>query len=154
MKALIPWALVAALAVCGPVARAADEKTTDAAATEPAANHNQQEVLLALWHAAMDWCRATGDEAGFESLAIDYATHFEKSPPMWVSLPQQLGLPARIGLWEELRQIGQALIHLIEPGRNDQGPTLQHDQAGGTGEQILRQLAAPLHEVRNVVANK
>ncbi len=61
---------------------------------EPAANHNQQEVLLALWHAAMDWCRATGDEAGFESLAIDYATHFEKSPPMWVSLPQQLGLPA------------------------------------------------------------
>ncbi|GAT32430.1 hypothetical protein TSACC_2828 [Terrimicrobium sacchariphilum] len=35
MKALFPWALVAALAVSAvPVARAADEKTTDAAATE------------------------------------------------------------------------------------------------------------------------
>lgn len=46
-----------------------------------------------LWHAALDLCRATGDEETFEPLAIDYAAHFGKSPPLWNSLPGQLGLP-------------------------------------------------------------
>lgn len=46
----------------------------------------------ALWHAALDLCRASGDEETFEPLAIDYAAHFGKSAPLWTSLPAQLGM--------------------------------------------------------------
>lgn len=57
----------------------------------------QQETALRLWHAALDLCRAVGDEETFEPLAIDYAAHFGKSAPLWTSLPQQLGLPPLLG---------------------------------------------------------
>lgn len=45
-----------------------------------------------LWHAVLDWCRATGDEETFEPLAIDYAEHFGRSAPLWSSMPARLGL--------------------------------------------------------------
>ena len=53
---------------------------------------------LTLWHAVLDWCRATGDEEGFEPLAIDYAEHFGRSAPLWNSMPAQLGLPTLYGV--------------------------------------------------------
>mgnify|MGYP002732325899 FL=1 len=53
--------------------------------------------VAVLWHAALDLCRATGDEEAFESLAIDYAEHFGRSAPLWVSIPERLGLPALCG---------------------------------------------------------
>ena len=69
-------------------------------------------------------------------------------------LRQQLDLPTRIGLREELGEFGQAVVDLVEPRGNDQCPPLQHDQSRGTGEQILRQLAAPLEKMRDVVADQ
>ena len=51
----------------------------------------------ALWHAALDLCRATGDEETFEPLAIDYAAHFGRSAPLWTSLPAQLGMAPLYG---------------------------------------------------------
>ncbi len=53
--------------------------------------------VAVLWHAALDLCRATGDEEAFEPLAIDYAEHFGRSAPLWVSIPERLGLPALCG---------------------------------------------------------
>lgn len=50
-----------------------------------------------LWHAALDLCRALGDEEAFEPLAIDYAEHFGRSAPLWSSMPERLGLPALKG---------------------------------------------------------
>ncbi len=54
-------------------------------------------AVARLWHAALDLCRATGDEETFEPLAIDYAAHFGQSAPLWTSLPGQLGLPPLLG---------------------------------------------------------
>ena len=59
------------------------------ALSNPAA---EPDTVARLWHAVLDLCRATGDEATFEPLAIDYAAHFGKSAPLWTSLPGQLGL--------------------------------------------------------------
>jgi len=50
-----------------------------------------------LWHAVLDLCRALGDEAAFEPLAIDYAEHFGRSAPLWFSIPARIGLPALYG---------------------------------------------------------
>jgi len=54
-------------------------------------------AVARLWHAALDLCRATGDEETFEPLAIDYAAHFGQSAPLWTSLPGQLGLAPLLG---------------------------------------------------------
>lgn len=52
------------------------------------------------WAAALfDLYRATGQQASFDSVAIDYAMRFGRSAPAWFSLPDLLGgimpLPAR-----------------------------------------------------------
>lgn len=67
-------------------------------------------LAAVLWHAALDLCRAMGDEETFEPLAIDYAAHFGRSAPLWNSLPGQLGMStsrpsggdtaARKGQWQ------------------------------------------------------
>ncbi len=64
-----------------------------------ALNHSpiDDDKVAVLWHAALDLCRATGDEEAFEPLAIDYAEHFGRSAPLWVSIPERLGLPALCG---------------------------------------------------------
>ena len=49
-------------------------------------------LVASLWHALLDVYRATGDEEGFEPMAIDYAAHFGRSAPLWFSMPEQLGL--------------------------------------------------------------
>ena len=51
-------------------------------------------AVAGVWHTVLDLYRAIGDEEGFEPLAIDYAAHFDRSPPLWFSIPEQLGLPA------------------------------------------------------------
>lgn len=63
-------------------------------------------LALALWHAVLDLCRATGDEASFEPLAIDYAAHFGRSAPLWRSMPAQLGLAPLIGAASEVARRG------------------------------------------------
>ena len=56
-----------------------------------------EDKVAVLWHAILDWCRATGDEETFEPLAIDYAEHFGRSAPLWFSIPGRLGMAALYG---------------------------------------------------------
>lgn len=89
--------------------------------TEPV--DNQQ--VAALWHAALDLCRASGDEETFEPLAIDYAAHFGKSAPLWTSLPAQLGMAplqggsapqptARKGQWQSPATLSTSSITALQ----------------------------------------
>lgn len=57
----------------------------------------EEDRVIALWHAAMDLCRAVGDEEAFEPLAIDYAQHFGRSAPLWNSMPAFLGIKPLYG---------------------------------------------------------
>ncbi len=43
------------------------------------------------WFTAFDLYRATGKQDRFESLAIDYAGRFNRSAPMWFSMPEIVG---------------------------------------------------------------
>lgn len=61
------------------------------------ATPRDEDKVCRLWHAMLDWCRATGDEDTFEPLAIDYAEHFGRSAPLWFSLPARLGQAALVG---------------------------------------------------------
>ena len=61
------------------------------------ATPRDEDKVCRLWHAMLDWCRATGDEDTFEPLAIDYAEHFGRSAPLWSSLPARLGQTALAG---------------------------------------------------------
>lgn len=56
-----------------------------------------EEKVAVIWHAALDLCRAIGDEDAFEPLAIDYAEHFGRSAPLWASIPGRIGEPALHG---------------------------------------------------------
>ncbi len=47
------------------------------------------------WFAAFDLYRATAQNDRFESLAIDFASKFNRSAPMWFSMPEQVGLMAK-----------------------------------------------------------
>lgn len=51
------------------------------------ARHGHQETWLSLF----DLYRATGQQSAFERVALDFAQHFGRSAPQWVSLPDQLG---------------------------------------------------------------
>jgi ABC-type transporter Mla MlaB component len=42
----------------------------------------------ALWWMLFDLYQASGRQAAFDDIAIDYASHFETSPPAWNPLPQ------------------------------------------------------------------
>ena len=60
------------------------------------AQHAGQEGAeqLEIWMTLFDLYRATGQQDRFDTLAIDFAAHFERSAPLWFSLPEQLGLKA------------------------------------------------------------
>jgi len=45
-----------------------------------------------VWMTFFDLYRATGQKAGFDALAVDYAACCGRSAPLWFSLPEQLGL--------------------------------------------------------------
>ena len=64
-----------------------------------ALNAQPQDNALAavLWPALLDWCRAVGDEDSFETLSLDYAEHFDRSPPSWFSMPARLGRAPLVG---------------------------------------------------------
>ena len=47
---------------------------------------------LEIWMTLFDLYRATGQQEGFDILAIDFADCFGRSAPLWFSLPEQLGL--------------------------------------------------------------
>ncbi|BDT56996.1 hypothetical protein MasN3_04900 [Massilia varians] len=50
------------------------------------------------WWMLFDLYQATGQETRFESIAIDYASHFETSPPAWQPLPLAHDLPQLTGV--------------------------------------------------------
>lgn len=53
---------------------------------------NPRPELAEVWMAALfDLYRATGQQARFDSLALDCARRFGRSPPAWFSIPDQLG---------------------------------------------------------------
>jgi anti-anti-sigma regulatory factor/TolA-binding protein len=45
-----------------------------------------------IWMTLFDLLRATGQQQKFEPLAIDYASRYGRSAPVWFSMPDQLGL--------------------------------------------------------------
>ncbi len=49
--------------------------------------HNDEET----WYTAFDLYRATGKHDRFESLAIDFASKFNRSAPIWFSMPDMVG---------------------------------------------------------------
>ncbi len=51
------------------------------------ARHNHEET----WCTAFDLYRATGNHERFESLAIDFASKFNRSAPIWFSMPDIVG---------------------------------------------------------------
>jgi ABC-type transporter Mla MlaB component len=51
------------------------------------ARHNDDET----WYTAFDLYRATGKHDRFESLAIDFASKFNRSAPAWFSMPEMVG---------------------------------------------------------------
>jgi ABC-type transporter Mla MlaB component len=51
------------------------------------ARHNDEET----WYTAFDLYRATGKHDRFESLAIDFASKFNRSAPIWFSMPDMVG---------------------------------------------------------------
>lgn len=92
------------------------------------------QAVATTWHAVLDLYRATGDEEGFEPLAIDYATHFGRSAPLWFSMPGQLGLAPLAG--------GVAL----QPQRRDfrwNAPAILTAEAVGVLEAGLQMSPAP-----------
>ncbi|WP_292038890.1 STAS domain-containing protein [Massilia sp. UBA6681] len=50
------------------------------------------------WWMLFDLYQATGQEARFESIAIDYASHFETSPPAWQPPPPAQDVPQLTGV--------------------------------------------------------
>ena len=58
------------------------------------AHDDDETKSLEIWMTLFDLYRATGQQNDFESLALDFATHFDRSAPLWFSIPEQLGLAA------------------------------------------------------------
>ena len=50
------------------------------------------------WWMLFDLYQATGQESQFESIAIDYASHFETSPPAWQPPPPAQDVPQLTGV--------------------------------------------------------
>lgn len=58
----------------------------DALGTHGGRGHHEE-----TWFTAFDLYRATGQGDRFESLAIDFASKFNRSAPMWFSIPEMVG---------------------------------------------------------------
>jgi ABC-type transporter Mla MlaB component len=66
------------------------------------------------WWMLFDLYQATGREAAFESIAIDYASHFETSPPAWQQLLPRDDAATLAGL-AATEALGPHLDGAIEP---------------------------------------
>ena len=62
------------------------EQALNALCTVGAARHRHADT----WHVLLDLYRATGQQAKFEALALDYAHQFGRSSSQWYSLPKRL----------------------------------------------------------------
>lgn len=67
------------------------------------------------WWMLFDLYQATGQEAEFESIAIDYASHFETSPPAWQPLVPDQDAPPLAGV-AAAERFGPVLDAGIGPG--------------------------------------
>ncbi|NNG24111.1 hypothetical protein [Telluria aromaticivorans] len=76
------------------------------------ANFGQGERLP--WWMLFDLYQATGREAEFESFAIDYASHFETSPPAWLPLTPA-SAPAQVAGVAASESFGPMLDSSIAP---------------------------------------
>ncbi len=50
------------------------------------------ETSLEIWMTLFDLYRATGQQDKFETLGINFAARFDRSAPLWFSMPAQLGM--------------------------------------------------------------
>ena len=62
------------------------EQSLSALCKPDAARHRHAET----WHVLLDLYRATGQQAKFEALSLDYAHQFGRSSPQWYSLPKRV----------------------------------------------------------------
>jgi hypothetical protein len=71
-----------------------DQEGAEAGLQEVLAQHVDDDPasLLEIWMTLFDLYRATGQQERFDSLAISYAARFDRSAPLWFSMPAQLGL--------------------------------------------------------------
>ncbi len=58
----------------------------EALASSGSRNHHEE-----TWFTAFDLYRATGQQDRFDSMAIDFASKFNRSAPMWFSMPEMVG---------------------------------------------------------------
>lgn len=72
-----------------------DDAGAEAALLEAVRSPNARREQIDIWSAALfDLYRATGQQARFDSVAIDFAERFGRSAPAWFSMPEVLGLKA------------------------------------------------------------
>ncbi len=71
-----------------------DHAGAESGLREVLAQHQQDDPQqqLEIWMTLFDLYRATGLQDRFDTLAIDFAARFNRSAPLWFSIPEQLGL--------------------------------------------------------------
>jgi len=80
------------------------------------------------WWMLFDLYQADGREEAFESIAIDYASHFETSPPAWKPLPQAPDRPAVVALAETFdASLGAAVAPRLKRLLDADAPTVRLD---------------------------
>ena len=72
-----------------------DDAGAEAALVEALQSSAASPEQTAVWSAALfDLYRATGQQARFDSVALDFAERFGRSAPAWFSMPELLGVKA------------------------------------------------------------
>lgn len=72
-----------------------DDAGAEAALLEAVGSPTARREQIDIWSAALfDLYRATGQQARFDSVALDFAERFGRSAPAWFSMPEVLGLKA------------------------------------------------------------
>jgi anti-anti-sigma regulatory factor len=70
-----------------------DDAGAEAGLLDALAGNNVHADSAEIWTAALfDFYRATGQQAQFDTIALDFAERFGRSAPAWFSMPEQLGL--------------------------------------------------------------
>ena len=72
-----------------------DDAGAEAALIDALDGPDVRKEQIDIWSAALfDFYRATGQQARFDSVALDFAERFGRSAPAWFSMPEVLGLKA------------------------------------------------------------
>jgi ABC-type transporter Mla MlaB component len=95
-----------------------DPEGAEAVLVEVLAQHAQDEPQqqLEIWMTLFDLYRATGRQDRFEAHAIDFAARFNRSAPMWFSLPEQLGVAQASTAATDSPPAGARQFHWSAPG--------------------------------------